>query len=180
MRKVIELIKSGLLVLLYILLGVGFLGQLLPNTAAAAENQKVRVGYFYLPGYHEMDGRGRLYGYGYDLLQKLQLYNNWSCEYVGYDEKWNDGFKMLERGEIDLITGVRKRSERLAKFSYSRNPVGRSSSVLVVREEDDRYTSGNYSTYQNMRVGALRGSIVNINFDSFTKEKGFAYTIRYY
>ena len=180
MRKVIELFKSGLHMLLYILLGFLLLGQLSLNAAEAVENQKVRVGYFYLPGYHEMDASGRLYGYGYDLLQKLQLYNDWSCEYIGYNEKWNDGFKMLERGEIDLITGVRKRSERLAKFSYSSNPIGRSSSVLVVREEDARYISGNYSTYQDMRVGALRGSIVNINFDAFAKEKDFAYTIRYY
>ena len=169
MRKVIELFKSGLHMLLYILLGFLLLGQLSLNAAEAVENQKVRVGYFYLPGYHEMDASGRLYGYGYDLLQKLQLYNDWSCEYIGYNEKWNDGFKMLERGEIDLITGVRKRSERLAKFSYSSNPIGRSSSVLVVREEDARYISGNYSTYQDMRVGALRGSIVNINFDAFAK-----------
>ena len=88
MRKVIELFKSGLHMLLYILLGFLLLGQLSLNAAEAVENQKVRVGYFYLPGYHEMDASGRLYGYGYDLLQKLQLYNDWSCEYIGYNEKW--------------------------------------------------------------------------------------------
>ena len=150
------------------------------SMAQAGEAQKVRVGYFFLPGYHEIDGAGRLQGYGYDLLQHMQLYNNWRCEYVGYDKKWNEGFEMLARGEIDLITGVRMRQDRLAKFSYSSNPVGRSSSVLVVRDEDARFASGNYSTYQGMRVGALSGSIVNINFDAFAKEKGFDYTIRYY
>ena len=43
-----------------------------------------------------------------------------------------EGFKMLERGEVDLITGVRKFSDRLEKFAYSNNPIGRSASVLVV------------------------------------------------
>ncbi len=119
-------------------------------------------------------------GYGYDLVQRLKFYNNWQCEYVGYEYKWLEGLKALERGEVDLVTGVRLRQNRMQLFSYSSNPIGRSSSVLVVREEDARYISGNYSTYQDMRVGALRGSIVNINFDAFAKEKDFAYTIRYY
>ena len=71
-------------------------------------------------------------GYGYDLLQKMRLYNDWHYEYIGHEQKWSEGFKMLERGEVDLITGVRKRQERLEKFSYSNNPIGRSASVLVV------------------------------------------------
>ena len=39
---------------------------------------------------------------------------------------------MLERGDIDLITCVRKFPDRREKFAYSNNPVGRSASVLEV------------------------------------------------
>ena len=122
-----------------------FLGMAL-HTAQAEEARTVRVGYFYLTGYHEIDAQGRMQGYGYDLLQKMRLYNDWHYEYIGHEQKWNEGFKMLERGEIDLITGVRKFPDRLEKFAYSNNPIGRSASVLVVREDDLRYSSGDYKS----------------------------------
>ena len=107
------------------------LGMALP-TAQAEEARTVRVGYFYLTSYYEIDAQERMQGYGYDLLQKMRLYNDWHYEYIGHEQKWSEGFKMLERGEVDLITGVRKRQERLEKFSYSNNHIGRSASVLVV------------------------------------------------
>ena len=149
-------------------------------SAGAVEMQRVRVGYFYLPGYHEIDEEGRMQGYGYDLVQRLKFYNNWQCEYVGYKYKWLDGLRALERGEVDLVTGVRLRPDRLAKFSYSSNPVGRSAAALLVRDEDTRFVSGNYHTYQGMRIGAIRDNIINMNFPDFAKEKGFSYEMHYY
>ena len=63
------------------------LGMALP-TAQAEEARTVRVGYFYLTGYHEIDAQGRMQGYGYDLLQKMRLYNDWHYEYIGHEQKW--------------------------------------------------------------------------------------------
>ncbi|MGM9570089.1 MAG: response regulator [Phascolarctobacterium sp.] len=142
--------------------------------------QKVRVGYFYLPGYHEIDEQGRMQGYGYDLVQRLKFYNNWQCEYVGYEYKWLEGLQALERGEVDLVTGVRLRPNRLDKFAYSSNPVGRSAAALLVRDDETRFVSGNYHTYQGMRIGAVKDSIINMNFPSFAKSKGFTYEMHYY
>ena len=180
MEKAMGILQKGLRMLLGMVLVLCLLVGVCLSSAEAVENKRVRVGYFYLPGYHELEADGHLSGYGYDLIQRLKLYNNWRCEYIGYEKQWNDGFAMLERGDIDMITGVRMRADRLDKFDYSSSPIGRSSSVLVVREDDIRYTSGNYSTYHGMRIGALKGSIVNINFAEFAREKGFDYSIHYY
>ena len=169
MRRIEAFDKASLKLALQILMVMSLiLGMALP-TAQAEEARTVRVGYFYLTGYHEIDAQGRMQGCGYDLLQKMRLYNDWHYEYIGHEQKWNEGFKMLERGEIDLITGVRKFPDRLEKFAYSNNPIGRSASVLVVREDDLRYSSGDYRTYQGMRVGALAGSVTNIKFDAYAK-----------
>ncbi len=180
MKRIENYGKASFKAALQILLALSIFLSIAMPAAQAEEARTVRVGYFYLTGYHEIDAQGRLQGYGYDLLQKLRLYNDWHYDYIGYEQKWNEGFKMLERGEIDLITGVRKFPDRLEKFAYSNNPIGRSASVLVVREDDLRFASGDYKTYQGMRVGALAGSITNLKFDAYAKEKGFNYTIRYY
>ena len=168
------------LIFLQVLLTLLVLVVMVCPRAEAVEMQKVRVGYFYLPGYHEIDDEGRMQGYGYDLVQRLKFYNNWQCEYVGYEYKWLEGLKALERGEVDLVTGVRLRQNRMQLFSYSSNPVGRSAAALMVREDDDRFVSGNYSTYHGMRIGVVKDSVINMNFASFAKEKGFGYEIHYY
>ena len=132
MRRIGAFGEASLKLALQILMVMSLiLGMALP-TAQAEEARTVRVGYFYLTGYHEIDAQGRMQGYGYDLLQKMRLYNDWHYEYIGHEQKWNEGFKMLERGEVDLITGVRKFPDRLEKFANSNNPIGRSASVLVV------------------------------------------------
>ena len=55
-----------------------------------------------------VDKDGNRSGYGYDLLQQLYVYANWTYEYVGYDKSWEDMLGMLESGEIDLLTSVYK------------------------------------------------------------------------
>ena len=168
------------LIFLQVLLTLLVLVVMVCPRAEAVEMQKVRVGYFYLPGYHEIDDEGRMQGYGYDLVQRLKFYNNWQCEYVGYEYKWLEGLKALERGEVDLVTGVRLRPQRLDKFAYSSNPVGRSASALLVRDDETRFVSGNYHTYQGMRIGAVKDNIINMNFPRFAKSKGFTYEMHYY
>ena len=180
MKQARKSIKNKNLIFLRALVALCLFVLMACPLAEAVELQKVRVGYFQLPGYHEVDEQGHRQGYGYDLVQRLKFYNNWECEYVGYQYKWLEGLKLLERGEVDLVTGVRMRRDRLDKFSYSNNPVGRSASVIIVRDDDARFVSGNYSTYHDIKVGALKDSIINYNFDKFAQAKGFAYKLRYY
>lgn len=168
---------------LFLLVCGTFLACLARPLAASAETvkmQTIRVGYFYLPGYHEIDEQGYRRGYGYDFLQRLKFYNNWKCEYLGYNESWANGYKMLERGEIDLMTGVVRRPERLEKFSYSTNPIGRTSTSLFVRETDTRFAPGYYQTYNGIVIGALRNGVSTAQFFRFAKEKGFHYKLIYF
>lgn len=99
----------------------------------ADENQTIRVGYFAFEGYHNIDADGNRSGYGYEYLQQLARYTGWRYEYVGYDKSWNDAQKMLENGEIDLLTSAQKTEEREKKFDFSEDPIGYSSTILPSR-----------------------------------------------
>ena len=109
-------------------------------SSAAAEKQKIRVGYFRFPGYHEIAEDGRYFGYGYDVLQMLRFYNDWEYEYVGYDKNWEDMLEMLEKGEIDMVTSARRTPEREEKFLFSSIPIGIKATRLSVRDDDARYS----------------------------------------
>ena len=150
---------------------------MLACSALAAERQKIRVGYFHFPGYHEISADGRYSGYGYDVLQMLRFYNNWDYEYVGYDKSWDEMVEMLDRGEIDLLTSARWTEDRSQRFAFSSMPIGIKATRLSVREDDKRFVPENYSTYNGMRVATLNGSSQNEVFVEFAAQHGFSYTL---
>lgn len=160
-----------LLLLLFMLLIVSI------GTVAAQEKQKIRVGYFHFPGYHEIAADGRYSGYGYDVLQMLRFYNNWEYEYIGYDKSWEEMLELLDKGEIDLVTSARFTPARGARFLFSSLPVGIKATRLSVREGDSRYVPDVFSTYNGMRVATLRGSSQNELFTDFAAKNGFSYTM---
>src|SRR5574344_713475 len=97
----------------------------------AAIHPLIRAGFFEFNGYHEIDSDGSRSGYGYDFLQKIARYTNWTYEYIGYDKSWNDMQQMLADGKIDILTSAQKTPEREKYFAFSDKAIGTSSAILT-------------------------------------------------
>ena len=166
--------KKLLLCMMIFLMGMVQLQSGLVYARGTETVQTVRVGFFAFDGYHMIDEEGRKSGYGYEFLNLLSRYCNLRFEYIGYDKSWEETLKMLETGEIDLVTSAKKTSEREKKFAFSR-PIGSSYTIITVHKDNDRIISGDYQTYDGMRMGLLRGSSQNDNLKDFAKEKEFSY-----
>jgi signal transduction histidine kinase/ABC-type amino acid transport substrate-binding protein/BarA-like signal transduction histidine kinase len=154
-----------------------------PLRTAAAENtsapETVRVGFFALDGYHEMDENGKRSGYGYDFFHLTQKYVNLNYEYVGYDKSWEETLQMLLDGEIDIATSAYKTEERMELYDFSM-PIGTSAIDINTRASETKFTPGDYSTYDGMTVGLLKASSENEQFEEFAEKNGFSYTPKYY
>lgn len=137
-------------------------------------NKTVKAGIFAFDGYHMRDDGGKYSGYGIDILNMMSEYSHLNFEYVEYSSSWNDMLDMLEKGEIDVVTSASKTSDRLEKFDYSL-PIGRKSTILSVSVEEDRFSTGNYTSYSGMKVGEIKGNTANVIFDEFAKENKFAF-----
>ncbi|MCM1314491.1 MAG: response regulator [Alistipes senegalensis] len=151
-------------------------------TASAGEdsdNRTVRAGIFGFEGYHMKDEEGRLTGYGIEILNLFSQYSHLNFEYTGYDNSWSEMLDMLENGEIDVVTSVRRNSEREKKFSFS-YPIGRNNTVLSVRIDNTQIHSSDYKTYDGMVVGQLAGSSQNQSLVKFAERKGFSYLTKEY
>ncbi len=146
---------------------------------AGAEAKTVKVGFFAMDGYHMIDENGVRSGYGYDFLQMVTRYVSFEYEYIGYEKTWQEMQEMLEKGEIDMVTSMRKTEEREEVFDFSL-PIGTNSVLLNVSINDERYTPGDYDSYNGMHIGLLRGNSRNADVVEFAKEKGFFYTEEYY
>ena len=159
-----------------------FIG-IFPTTAHAeydnSQRDDVKVGFFAMDGYHMMDEEGNRSGYGWDVLRLMARYWDVTYEYVGYENSWEDMQKMLEDGEIDMVSSARKTPEREEKFDFSR-PIGTNEAILTVRNDNADIIEQEYSTYDGMRVALLNGNTRNEDFQHFAEEKGFHYIPVYY
>lgn len=159
---------------------LGILLTCLPAASAdAALRKTIRVGYFEFDGYHMMDENGVRSGYGYDFLRMMARYLNVNYEYVGYECSWDEIQKMLEDGEIDLLTSAQKTPEREERFDFS-EPIGASSCVVTVRSDNTSIIAQDYATYDGMRVAMLRNNTRNDDFEKLAEENSFTYHPVYY
>lgn len=148
--------------------------------SASASSHKVKAGFFAFSGYHMIDEQGVLSGYGYDYLQYMSNYEDWTYEYVGYDKSWKDMQRMLEDGEIDLLTSAPKTPEMEERFAFSNEPIGHSSLIFTVKAGNTKYLAGDYENYDGMKVGLLEGRSRNSLFQSYAAEHDFDYTPVYF
>lgn len=144
------------------------------------QRQTVRVGFYQMAGYHMMTKEGTRYGYGYDYLHLIDRFADFDYEYIGYNQGWKDMFELLDRGVIDIMTGVQKTPERAAKYIYSEKPMAYSSMLMTTLESNTRYQPYNPSTYDGMRVGLLSGNMRSMEFARFAGDHNFSYTPVYY
>ena len=171
-RKIIYIIIA-------ILTGVLFVSLNSSPAQANTPRETVRVGFFAFDGYHMIDKKGNRSGYGYDFLRLAARYMDVDYDYVGYDKSWDEMQKMLNNGEIDLLTSVQKTEEREKKFDFSK-PIGVSSAMLTVKSSNNSILEQEYDTYENMKVGMLRNNSRNDDFKKLSEEKGFSYHPVYY
>lgn len=159
------------------------LSLLFPTAASAAEydasKEIVRVGFFALDGYHNIDEAGDYSGYGYDFLALANRYINVRYNFVGYENSREDMQKMLENGDIDLLTAVFKTPETEAKFDFSK-PIGRSSAILTIRSDNQSIIPQDYTTYNNIRIALLAGNKRNADLTEFAEDNGFSYQPVYF
>lgn len=168
---VLKSIKRFLCLVIISLLAVSLFSQ---------ENQKVKIGFFKFDGYHQQDEDGNRSGYGYELFQHIAGYAGFTYEYIGYDKSWAEMQKMLENGEIDVLSSAQKTPERLQKFDFTNSSVGISAAILTAKAGNQNYIKNEYSNWSGMKVGMIKSNSRNNNFFSFAKENNFTYTPYYY
>ena len=168
--------KHGLCVWkVFVMAAAAILAAALSCTLVRADNRVIKVGYYAFDGYHMIDENGERSGYGYDFLQEMARYTDWTYEYIGYDTGWAKLQDQLTDGKIDILTSARKTPEREQEYLFSAEDIGSSSGILTVRSGDTSYTAGDYAKYNGMKIGMIKDSSINAAFADFAAEKGFAY-----
>ena len=112
-----------------------------------------RVAYYAFDCYNMQDENGKMYGYGYEMMQDISHYMQCTFSYAGYDKSANECEQMLRNGELDIYTAARKTAEREEEFCFSKHPAITAKTCMNVKVGNDKVVAGDYSTYDGLRVG---------------------------
>lgn len=167
MKRVLGILAAVLTVMMYCV------------PVMANEQIKVRVGFPQFQGFSYTDENGERSGYGYDLLQMIAPYANFTYEYV-WMENYEEMLDMLSRGEIDIIAPVHKTPDREDKFIFTNSGIGKSSIIITTKNSNIRYFAGRPSTYDGMIIGTMEGNSIEADLSQFARRNNFGYVVKRY
>lgn len=126
------------------------------SKATDNEEKIVRVGW-YESAYCSTDRFGRKTGMAYEYQQKLASYTGWTYEYV--EGTWPELLEKLKNGEIDLLSDVSYKEDRVPYMLYPSLPMGTESYYLYVKAGNTEITLDDLSSFTGKTVMVDEGSI---------------------
>ena len=165
MNKKKQAVRRGLCLGLCLLLMV----TLLPISAAAEEKEQesVRVGWFE-DSYNITGPNGERSGYGYEYQQSVAAYTGWTYDYI--TAGWSDLLKMMQDGELDLMSGVSYTDERAETMLFSELPMGEEKYYLYADLLNTDISASDLNSLEGKRVGLLEGSVHATQFYTWEEE----------
>ena len=125
------------------------------------------VGWFE-DSYNITGANGARSGYGYEYQQSVASYTGWNYDYV--NAGWSDLLKMMQNGEIDLMSGVSYTDERAETMLFSELPMGEEKYFLYADLVNTDISASNLKSLEGKRVGLLEGSIHATQFYEWEEE----------
>lgn len=133
-----------------------------PITAFAAGNSPViRVGIPLQDGFGEVTENGKYAGYAFEYINEIAKYTGWNYTFVTGEQ--NKLQTMLEKGEIDLLGGVRKDDITSQKFLFPEYNCGTTYATLCTTQTNMKFSRSDPSTFQNMRVAVVQDNSSRIS-----------------
>ncbi len=139
----------------------------------------VKVGYYTTPGFQEYNKKtGEYSGYSYEYMLALAQYANWDYEFIPVS--FEDGIKMLESGELDLMNNVSITDDRIDTLEFSDYSSGQNYASLIAKEGDTRVAYEDFDKFNDITVGLVTSSIYSEKFIKYCKENNCMPKLSYF
>ncbi|MDD7641952.1 MAG: EAL domain-containing protein [bacterium] len=150
------------------------------GTAAASDGKRtVKVAFFPMQGYHDIDENGKVTGMDVEYLEEVCKYTNWELEYVQCGS-WDDALNKLENREVDLVGSAQYTGKRAAKYRYASLPSGYTYGMLAVRG-DSQLAYEDFEQMKKLTYGMVESYVRKPEFQQYMKVHGIKdYTLKTY
>jgi len=106
-----------------------------PYLAYGLEDRYRVAGDSQFPPYEFVDADGVYKGFNVDMLKAISLVTGLEFEF--FPMKWEDAYYSIERGQADIIQGMKESEERKSKFLFSDSLLLNSQSIFVLDNNAD-------------------------------------------
>ncbi|QIB68911.1 transporter substrate-binding domain-containing protein [Aminipila butyrica] len=153
-----------------------------PSAPTTPEDSKqvIRVGFFEMSGFNDINEDGSLGGFGYEYLMEIAKYTGWQYDFISYTGEgtkqhrltYSEALDMLSQGKIDILGSMCKTSQRSQIYLYPTFPYNINYSSLSTSATNTSYTISDFSSLDGTVIGTLRGSSRDEEIRSYLKENG--------
>ena len=142
-------------------------------------HKTVTVGYYLKKDFQEGMGDDKpKSGYSYEYLQKIASYTGWHYKYVYGD--WNQLYKKLVSGEIDMLAGVAYTKDRSALIDYPDYDMCQETFYIYKNSSDDSMICGNIDSYSGKKIGAVKNSMMSSYLNDWISKTHAKVQVTYY
>lgn len=138
----------------YIIIFCILLNILSPDSASAVKDIYRVAGDSQFPPYEYVDIDGTYKGFNVDMLKAISLVTDLEFEFLPM--KWEDAYYSIERGQADIIQGMKESEERKDKFLFSDSLLLNSQSIFVL---DNNSNINNERDLAGRTISLLREDI---------------------
>lgn len=137
---------------------------------ASDAKRTVRVGFFPMQGYNDIDENGKETGMDVDYLDEVSRYTNWEFEFVQCGS-WDDALAKLASREVDLVGSAQYSGERAAKYRYASLPSGYTYGMLAVKG-DSQYAYEDFEQMKGLTYGMVKSYVRKPEFLQYMRIHG--------
>ncbi len=133
--------------------------QVIPAYGSDSDNSSkvVKVAVIGYPNFIYREEDGSVTGYAKEYLDEIAKHTGWTYEYI--DMTFDEANEALKNGKIDIMVGSQYTDSRADLYDYSECSMGMTGTVICILNDNDKYAYNEYSKFQGMKIGALKGSI---------------------
>ncbi|MBR2180116.1 MAG: EAL domain-containing protein [Selenomonadaceae bacterium] len=140
------------------------------EAAPTPSDNHLKVGYVKDTGFVEENWAGHYTGYGYEYMEFLSNYGQWTFEYIPADT-WVELGEMLNAGEVDIIPAMPGDYHLIPNVAWTDHVVGRFSMGLVIKDIELK---------PSMKLGIMNASYPTPSLPEIAKSQGFTYEFTTY
>ena len=150
------------------------------STNVSAEEKTVKIGYYSAHDFQEgASDTAAKSGYSYEYIQKVASYTGWHYEYIYGD--WEELYKKLESGELDMMAGVARSDGRTDKVLYPEHEMINETFYIYKDTDDTSIKCGNIASYSGKKIGTLKtNERMTQSLEAWAKENQADIQIEYY
>ena len=132
--------------------------------------RKVRVAFFPMEGFHDIEGNGIHGGMDVKYLEMLSTYANWYVEYVDCDS-WGEALEMLANKEVDLVGSAQYSEERAEIYDYASLSSGYTFGAIAISGEST-IAYEDFEIMKELTYGMVKNYVREPEFLEYLEDNG--------